>query len=91
MIQYNLDSVSNFRFFGFATGSYSCKCAECGIGFIGDKRASQCLGCAIKHAQKTTPDRDYAKCNQCKDYYSDMSTGINFCPHCGGELKKHFA
>ena len=39
----------------------------------------------------SSSNNDYAKCNQCKDYYSDMSTGINFCPHCGSELKKHFA
>jgi len=53
MIRYDLDGVSNFRLFGFATGNYTCKCAECEMDFIGDKRSSQCLGCAIKHAQKT--------------------------------------
>ena len=61
MIKYNLDSASNFRIFGFATGTYSCKCSECGTEFTGDKRAGQCLECAIKQAQKTAHNSDYMK------------------------------
>ena len=32
---------------GYATGMYTCKCS-CGVEFMGDKRASTCLNCAIK-------------------------------------------
>ena len=62
MIKYDLDSVSNFTLFGFATGAYSCKCSKCGMEFIGDKRACYCLDCAIKQAQNTSYNSDYAKC-----------------------------
>jgi hypothetical protein len=42
--------------------------------------------------EKLTSDNSgYAKCEHCKEYYDDMKDGINFCPHCGSELKKHFA
>jgi len=34
---------------------------------------------------------DYSKCSNCKDYYNDIKDGINYCPHCGSSLKKHFA
>lgn len=33
---------------GWAPGSYSCKCSDCGREFDGDKRATQCSGCAYK-------------------------------------------
>lgn len=52
MIKYSLNSVGNFRLFGFATGNYECKCIECGSKFIGDKRATMCLECAIKAAEE---------------------------------------
>ena len=35
----------------FADGNYSCWCSECGIGFAGDKRATNCLRCAGKQLQ----------------------------------------
>jgi rubrerythrin len=44
-----------------------------------------------KQLQNTSSNCDYVKCSQCKDYYSDMKDNINYCPHCGSELKKHFA
>lgn len=47
-IQYNLDSVGNFKLFGFATGSYACECTICGASFTGDKRSCECLDCALK-------------------------------------------
>ena len=50
-ISYVLNSVSNFRLYGFATGAYNCACLTCGSFFLGDKRAIQCLECAIKVAE----------------------------------------
>jgi len=35
----------------FADGNYSCWCSECGIGFAGDKRATNCMRCASKQLQ----------------------------------------
>lgn len=32
---------------GYAPGDYSCLCLSCKASFIGDKRASQCLPCAV--------------------------------------------
>lgn len=53
-VEYSINGVTNFRLFGFATGSYMCKCAICGNQFFGDKRARQCLDCALKAVQPTT-------------------------------------
>jgi len=50
-IEYGLKVVGNFRLLNFATGAYMCKCLVCGKEFTGDKRAIQCLGCAIKAAE----------------------------------------
>ena len=95
MLRYDLGSVSNFRLFGFATwgGDYTCKCAECGMDFIGDKRSYQCLGCAIQHTKKTSHNSDYTKCsNELLDYITD-----NICDNGVSKkeikaiLKKHFA
>ncbi len=47
MIKYGINNASNFKLQHFATGSYGCKCARCGEKFIGDKRATQCLQCAL--------------------------------------------
>jgi len=94
MIRYDLGSVSNFRLFGFATGNYTCKCVECGIDFIGDKRSSQCLGCAIQYAQKTPHNNEYTapqatpkSCPKCKGTLigSRPSTGKNHCRLCNHE------
>jgi len=54
-IKYNLNTAGNFKLLGYATGCYSGKCLICGEKFIGDKRAMQCLGCAIK-AVESRPD-----------------------------------
>jgi hypothetical protein len=35
---------------GYAPGSYFCKCHDCGEQFEGDKRAMQCLPCAVRSA-----------------------------------------
>jgi hypothetical protein len=51
-IIYREDMVGNFRLLGFATGAYMCTCRHCGVGFIGDKRAYQCLDCAIKMVEE---------------------------------------
>jgi hypothetical protein len=36
---------------GYAPGNYFCKCHDCAIKFEGDKRAFQCLPCAVKTAE----------------------------------------
>jgi hypothetical protein len=46
-ITYAIDCAWNFKVGGFATGAYNCECTVCKERFIGDKRAIQCLGCAI--------------------------------------------
>ena len=46
-ITYAIDCAFNFKIGGFATGAYNCTCVDCKEKFIGDKRAVQCLGCAI--------------------------------------------
>jgi hypothetical protein len=40
--------VPNFRLGSYATGNYFGKCYICAEEFIGDKRASSCLPCALK-------------------------------------------
>lgn len=32
---------------GYAPGGYSCRCRDCQTEFIGDKRATQCVECAV--------------------------------------------
>jgi hypothetical protein len=51
-IEYGLNSASNFRLLNFATGSYNCICLICHKEFIGDKRACQCLSCALKQVEE---------------------------------------
>jgi hypothetical protein len=46
------EDIGKFRLFGFATGSYFCTCKVCKKEFMGDKRAIQCLSCAIVHAEQ---------------------------------------
>lgn len=36
----------------YAPGSYQCKCADCGVIFLGDKRAIQCEPCATEAIQE---------------------------------------
>jgi hypothetical protein len=52
VIEYIENMAGNFRLFNFATGSYTCRCCICGSNFLGDKRAVQCLACAIKAAEE---------------------------------------
>jgi len=51
-IKYFENSVSGFRLGMFATGSYCCKCTNCGVDFIGDKRAMHCLKCEIENFER---------------------------------------
>lgn len=37
---------------GYAPGNYTCKCLDCKVEFTGDKRAIQCLECAVVQAKK---------------------------------------
>ena len=38
---------------GYAVGRYVCKCPRCNRRFMGDKRAMECLVCAIERLQKS--------------------------------------
>jgi len=52
-IEYDIEGrVRGFYLLGFGTGTYTCKCVDCGKPFIGDKRAIQCLECVIKIVEK---------------------------------------
>lgn len=55
-IVYDNNSAENFRLFNFATGSYCCRCSVCGREFYGDKRAVQCLACALNFAEQNSND-----------------------------------
>jgi len=91
MIEYGLNSASNFRLFNFATGSYTCKCVYCGCDFIGDKRACQCLECAIKQAEKgqenmqRRPELDPQKWCMCTVLGGVARDGRSTCMICGGK------
>jgi len=54
--------LNNFRLYGFATGGYYCKCHDCGSEFTGDKRATQCLDCAINTAESLHTDMKERVC-----------------------------
>lgn len=43
--------VKTWPLAGYAPGNYSSKCVECGNVFVGDKRAVQCLECAVRLSQ----------------------------------------
>jgi hypothetical protein len=89
-MEYALGAVADFKLFGFATGSYSCKC-NCGVEFIGDKRSSMCLGCAIKKAEflsdepPTIHNSDYTTCPECGGAASilDLVGGCETCNNTG--------
>lgn len=51
-IEYDFGSVSNFKLLGFATGKYKCICACCNKEFMGDKRSTMCLECAIAEVDR---------------------------------------
>lgn len=38
--------------FGYAPGDYMCKCVVCDQTFVGDKRAVNCLECAVRAANR---------------------------------------
>lgn len=40
---------------GYAPGNYTCTCFDCGKQHIADKRASQCLECAVLSVRRATP------------------------------------
>lgn len=50
-ITYAIDAALNFKILGFATGAYNCTCSICKEKFVGDKRAFQCLRCAIESVE----------------------------------------
>lgn len=76
-IEYREDFVGNFRLLNFATGSYACTCCICGEHFVGDKRAVQCLSCALKtvkekecqHRFSIIGSRNVVKCTKCQIEY----------------------
>lgn len=87
-IEYGLNYAQNFRLFNFATGSYNCTCIYCKKNFIGDKRAVQCLSCAIKQAEEInknnpTPEPCPRNCDLPTDAYE---LGFTHCPYCGRQL-----
>ena len=67
-IVYHDGMVGNFRLLGFATGEYLCHCHTCNKYFTGDKRAVQCLGCALETVDKQLKyfTDNLAKCSNVK-------------------------
>jgi hypothetical protein len=88
IIEYGLNSVQNFRLFNFATGSYNCTCIYCKSNFIGDKRAMQCLSCAIKQAESyNVINQESPPCPRSCDLPTDAyELGFTHCPYCGRKL-----
>lgn len=88
IIEYGLNSARNFRLFNFATGSYNCKCIYCKNSFIGDKRAMQCLSCAIKQAKSySMVNQEVPPCpRNCILPTDAYELGFTHCPYCGREL-----
>ena len=84
-ISYSPNSAENFRLFGFATGNYHCTCSQCKKVFIGDKRAQQCLTCAIDYANSLVAVVQLAK------ELVDCSNETQTCPDCfpGSCCRKH--
>ena len=44
------------RVHGWAPGSYSCTCGDCGIHYVGAKRSVQCYPCAAKFVPPPRPE-----------------------------------
>ena len=83
-IEYGLNTVSNFRLLNFATGSYTCKCCMCGKEFVGDKRATVCLACALKTVEEkftSTNKQSVPPCSYCDDNYKVDAMWV--CSRCG--------
>ena len=51
MTQDKLSEESAWPLGGYAPGHYMCQCVNCGEPFDGDKRAVQCLECAVRSAK----------------------------------------
>jgi hypothetical protein len=85
-IEYGLNSVQNFRLFNFATGSYNCTCIYCKKNFIGDKRAIQCLSCAIKQAEANIKNQELPCPRNCNLPTNACELGFIHCPYCGRKL-----
>lgn len=87
-IEYGLNSAQNFRLFNFATGSYNCTCIYCKNSFIGDKRAMQCLSCAIKQAESINQiNQELPSCPRNCNLPTDAhELGFTHCPYCGRQL-----
>lgn len=50
---------------GWAPGNYTCKCSECQVDFVGDKRASMCADCAYSpKIEERQAKRDKEKLKQ---------------------------
>jgi hypothetical protein len=52
----------------FATGNYCCECRDCKRHFVGDKRAQQCLRCAVAGIERAAMERvARAECRECRN------------------------
>ena len=73
-IKYGLNTAGNFRLLLFATGSYNCTCSICKSEFLGDKRAQQCLGCAIKLVEEklTSTNKSSTKFPKIEEVLSEL-------------------
>ena len=80
-IEYGFNAVGNFRLLNFATGGYRCACRECGKEFTGDKRAVQCLACALKAVEAKFTAQNTPKAPCCTSCNSERVTVI--CNKCG--------
>lgn len=62
---------------GYAPGNYQCKCVTCGKNFIGDKRAVECLLCAIETiTEKPTYGQLYAQLFRAKERIRELETAL---------------
>ncbi len=63
---------------GWAPGSYTSKCGGCGREFEGDKRAYECLPCAVKGLEETAAEFHSAlrEINRWNDHPATFSAGI---------------
>lgn len=77
----SLNGVSNFRLHGFGTGSYLKTCTICKKEFIGDKRAVQCLDCALEYERE-------CECGGPCVEVAEMLYDYDYCPKCGGLMIK---
>ena len=50
-VSFKIEDMKCWPFNGFAPGGYRHVCNDCGRHFVGDKRATSCLECAINGAR----------------------------------------